>query len=89
MDVPTRQSYTMAVVDPDERSAASGVTTIARSAGAALSPALTGIFLSVPSLMNMPFLLAGGVKLVYDGLLYYSFRKTRPPEESSVRGSAA
>jgi MFS family permease len=89
MDVPTRQSYTMAVVDPDERSAASGVTTIARSAGAALSPALTGIFLSVPSLMNMPFLLAGGVKLVYDGLLYYSFRKIRPPEESGRRASAA
>ena len=89
MDVPTRQSYTMAVVAPDERSAASGVTTIARSAGAALSPALTGIFLSVPSLMSLPFLLAGGVKIVYDGLLYYSFRKTRPPEESDGRASAA
>jgi MFS family permease len=89
MDVPTRQSYTMAVVDPDERSAASGVTTIARSAGSALSPALTGIFLSVPSLVNMPFLLAGSVKIVYDGLLYYSFRKTRPPEESGGRAWAA
>lgn len=82
MDVPTRQSYTMAVVAPDERSAASGVTTIARSAGASLSPALTGIFLSMPGLINMPFLLAGAVKLVYDGLLYFSFRKTRPPEEA-------
>jgi MFS family permease len=81
MDVPTRQSYTMAVVAPDERSAASGVTTIARSVGAALSPTLTGFFLSVPALISMPFLLAGGVKIVYDGLLYYSFRKIRPPEE--------
>src|SRR5512140_1125291 len=42
MDVPTRQSYTMAVVSPDERSAASGVTSIARSVGAAISPSLTG-----------------------------------------------
>jgi MFS family permease len=89
MDVPTRQSYTMAVVAPDERSAASGVTTIARSAGAALSPTLTGFFLSVPSLISMPFLLAGGVKLVYDGLLYYSFRNTRPPEELGEPDSVA
>ena len=89
MDVPTRQSYTMAVVQPDERSAASGVTTIARSAGAALSPALTGIFLSVPGLINVPFLLAEGVKLLYDGLLYCSFRKTRPPEESGGPASVA
>jgi MFS family permease len=89
MDVPTRQSYTMAVVQPDERSAASGVTTIARSAGAALSPTLTGIFLSVPALINAPFLLAGGVKLVYDALLYYSFRKTRPPEESGGQALVA
>jgi MFS family permease len=89
MDVPTRQSYTMAVVAADERSAASGVTTIARSVGAAVSPTLTGFFLSVPSLISMPFLLAGGVKLVYDGLLYYSFRKIRPPEELGGPASAA
>lgn len=89
MDVPTRQSYTMAVVEPDERSAASGVTTIARSAGAALSPALTGIFLSIPALMNAPFLLAGAVKLVYDALLYFTFRKIRPPEESGNQEASA
>jgi len=65
------------------------VTTIARSAGAALSPTLTGIFLSVPALMNVPFLLAGGVKLVYDALLYYGFRKIRPPEESGGRALVA
>ena len=81
MDVPTRQSYTMAVVAPDERSAASGVTTIARSVGAAISPALTGLFLSVPALLSLPFLLAGAVKLVYDGLLYINFRRAKPPEE--------
>ncbi len=81
MDVPTRQSYTMAVVSPDERSAASGVTTIARSVGAALSPSLTGVFLAVPALLSVPFFLAGGLKIVYDGLLYRSFRAMKPPEE--------
>jgi predicted MFS family arabinose efflux permease len=81
MDVPTRQSYTMAVVSPDERSAASGVTAIARSVGAALSPTLTGLFLSVPALLAAPFFLAGGLKIVYDLLLYRSFRQLKPPEE--------
>jgi MFS family permease len=81
MDVPTRQSYTMAVVAPDERSAASGVTTIARSVGAAISPSLTGIFLSIPVLLSAPFFLSGGLKIVYDLLLYRSFRRMKPPEE--------
>jgi MFS family permease len=74
MDVPTRQAYTMAVVAPDERSAASGVTTIARSIGASLSPALAGAFLANPGLLAAPFLVAGGLKIVYDLLLYRSFR---------------
>jgi MFS family permease len=82
MDVPTRQSYTMAVVAPDERSAASGVTTIARSVGAALSPSLAGVFLSVPALLSASFYLSGGLKIIYDLLLYNSFRKVKPPEES-------
>jgi len=81
MDVPTRQSYTMAVVAPDERSAASGVTAIARSVGAALSPSLTGIFLSVPVLLSIPFFLSGGLKIIYDLLLYHRFRQLPPPEE--------
>jgi MFS family permease len=75
MDVPTRQSYTMAVVDPDERSAASGVTTIARSVGGAISPVLAGAFFTVPALLGVPFFLAGGLKIVYDLLLYRSFKK--------------
>lgn len=81
MDVPTRQSYTMAVVAPDERSAASGVTAIARSVGAAISPSLTGIFLSIPALLSLPFFLAGGLKIIYDLLLYHNFRQLPPPEE--------
>lgn len=81
MDVPTRQSYTMAVVAPDERSAASGVTTIARSIGAALSPALAGVMLGVPLLLGAPFVLAGGMKILYDLLLYRDFKAVKPPEE--------
>ncbi len=82
MDVPTRQSYTISVVAPDERSAAAGVTAIARSVGAAISPSLAGLLLSVPALISAPFILSGGLKIVYDLLLYRSFRRMKPPEES-------
>jgi len=81
MDVPTRQSYTMAVVDPDERSAAAGVTAIARSVGAALAPALTGLFFSIPTLFSAPFFLAGALKVIYDLLIFREFRAVKPPEE--------
>jgi MFS family permease len=81
MDVPTRQSYTMAVVSPDERSAAMGVTSIARSVGATLSPAITGQLLAVPSMIGAPFLIAGGLKIVYDLLMWRGFRAVKPPEE--------
>ncbi len=79
MDVPTRQSYTMAVVAPDERSAAAGVTTISRSLGAALSPVLSGALLT--TFVAAPFFLAGGLKIIYDLLLYRSFKTLKPPEE--------
>ena len=81
MDVPTRQSYTMAVVEPDERSAAMGVTSIARSVGAAFSPSLGGWLMSIPVLFSAPFFLCGGLKIVYDILLYRSFTAVKPPEE--------
>jgi MFS family permease len=81
MDVPTRQSYTVAVVSPDERSAASGVTGVARSLGAAVSPMLATALMAVPSLAGVPFFLAGGVKIAYDLLLYRRFAAVRPPEE--------
>jgi MFS family permease len=82
MDVPTRQSYTVAVVHPDERSAASGVTTVARSLGSAVSPMLATALISVPSLAGVPFFLAGGIKILYDVLLYRRFAAVRPPEET-------
>jgi MFS family permease len=82
MDVPTRQSYTMAVVEPDERSAASGVTGVARTIGASLAPVFTGLLLSNPALLGAPFLISGSLKILYDMLLYRSFRSLKPPEEN-------
>jgi MFS family permease len=81
MDVPARQAYTMAVVSPSERSAASGVTNVARSLGAAASPMLATALVGTAALMSLPFYLAGGLKIVYDVMLYLSFRKVRPVEE--------
>jgi MFS family permease len=87
MDVPPRQSYTMAVVAPDERSAAAGVTGIARSIGAAISPTFAAVFLGNPVLLGAPFFVAGGLKVIYDVLLYRSFRKvnTLEPEAAILR----
>jgi MFS family permease len=84
MDVPARQAYTVAVVSPEERSAAAGVTGVARSVGAALSPFLATMLLAAPSLLGFPFYLAGAVKIGYDLLLYRSFITIRPPEESKA-----
>ncbi len=80
MDVPTRQSYTVAVVDPEERSAANGVTNIARTAASAISPGVTGALFNA-GLLSVPFLAAGGLKLIYDYLLYRNFQTVKPPEE--------
>jgi MFS family permease len=76
MDVPTRQSYTIAVVDPDERSAAAGVTGIARSVGAGLSANLAGPWVAVPALAALPFLIGGGLKIAYDLVLWRRFGRT-------------
>jgi len=85
MDVPTRQSYTLAVVAPDERSAASGVTSIARSVGAAISPSLAGIFIGIPALINVPFFLCGSLKIIYDLALWREFNAVKPPEEQKAQ----
>jgi len=81
MDVPTRQSYTIAVVDPDERSAAAGVTGIARTTGAAVAPLIAAPLMAMPLLASLPFLLGGGLKIAYDLLLYRAFRSRPAPEE--------
>jgi MFS family permease len=82
MDVPTRQSYVMAVVEPDERSAAAGITGVARTVGASLSPVLAGPLLASTALASVPFFISGSLKIVYDLLLYRSFQAIRAPEES-------
>jgi MFS family permease len=81
MDVPTRQSYIMAVVNPDERSAAAGITSVARTIGAALSPLFVGFMFARPALINLPFFIAGALKITYDLLLYRAFVAVQPPEE--------
>jgi MFS family permease len=81
MDVPTRQSYVMAVVDPDERSAAAGVTGVARTTGAAISPAVSVPLIASASFSGAPFVIAGGLKIVYDLLLWAAFRAHPAPGE--------
>jgi MFS family permease len=79
MDVPTRQSYVMTVVGPDERSAAAGITGVARTTGAAIAPVFAGWMFARPSLINVPFFIAGALKVVYDLLLYRGFVARRYP----------
>lgn len=81
MDVPTRQSYLMAVVSPEERTTVAGTTQLIRMAGWAVAPALAGLLMNHTSLA-MPLFLGAGLKIIYDGLLFISFRRTRPPEEA-------
>jgi sugar phosphate permease len=81
MDVPTRQSYVMAVVEPGERSAAAGVTGIARTTGAAISPAISAPLVATAALAGLPFFIAGGLKIVYDLSLWAAFRAHPAPEE--------
>jgi MFS family permease len=81
MDVPTRQSYTMAVVRPEERSATAGITGVARTTGAAVAPLFAGFLFTRPALMSLPFFIAGALKIAYDFLLFRAFLRIRPPEE--------
>lgn len=80
MDVPTRQSYLMAVVRPEERTFAGGVTNLARMIARAVAPMLAGTAMQTVAL-GAPIMAAATLKIVYDGLLYFAFRKVKPPEE--------
>lgn len=82
MDVPTRQSYLMAVVQRAGRSSAGGITGVARTAGAAISPLFAGFLFSRPSLIDIPFFVAGALKILYDVVLYRQFVELRLPEEA-------
>jgi hypothetical protein len=80
MDVPTRQSCVMAVVDEEDRTPAAGLTNVSRSLSQSVSPSLAG-FTMATIWVGLPLFAAGTLKLVYDALIYGSFRKIKPPEE--------
>ena len=80
MDVPTRQSYTMAVVTPAERTAAAAATNVVRNVAQAITPVLSGAAMQTVAL-GLPFVLGGGLKIVYDIVLFAVFRRIRPREE--------
>ncbi|MCI0532078.1 MAG: MFS transporter, partial [candidate division Zixibacteria bacterium] len=80
MDVPTRQSYVVAIVNPEERVPAAGITAMARNTAQAISPSFAGYILQFFSL-SAPFFIAGSLKIVYDIMLYLNFRKLKAPEE--------
>jgi MFS family permease len=82
MDVPTRQSYVMAVVKPEERTFASGVTHLVRLAGWALAPAFAGLLMTGHSLA-IPIYVGAAMKIFYDLALWRAFRNLKPPEERS------
>ena len=84
MDVPTRQAYTMALVAPDERSAAAGITGIARSGGTALAPLIAAPLAAIPALAAVPFFISGALKVVYDLSLWAAFRRQPIPEEAAT-----
>jgi uncharacterized membrane-anchored protein YitT (DUF2179 family) len=73
----------MAVVSEEERSAAAGITGVARTTGAAVSPLFVGFLFARPPLINLPFFIAGLLKITYDLLLYREFVAVQPPEEMS------
>ena len=80
MDVPTRQSYVAAVVKPEERTFAAGVTNLVRNGAWAAASAVAGVFMQQVA-FAAPLLLGGGLKIIYDGLLWRAFRHQVPPEE--------
>ena len=87
MDVPTRQSYLMAVVQPVERTLATGVTNFARSVSRSLTPSVAGYVMQHVALAT-PLFLGGTIKITYDVMLYSAFRRLKPPEEEVISASA-
>jgi predicted MFS family arabinose efflux permease len=81
MDAPTSQSYTMAVVGPEERSAMAAATSVSRSAGIAAGPAAAAALWGATS-ASAPFVVGGVSKIIYDLTLWVLFRRVKPPEEA-------
>ncbi len=80
MDVPTRQSYMLAIIDPEERNSATSITNVSRTAASTVPPSISGYLIGA-ALLAAPFILAGVFKLAYDAAIYLSFRRVKPPEE--------
>lgn len=87
MDVPTRQSYTVAVVKPEERTYASGVTNVTRNVAWGAGSALAGLAMQYLR-AAAPLFIGGSIKMIYDALLYISFRGLKPPEERASASAA-
>ena len=85
MDVPTRQSYVLGVVLPSERTYASGVTNLTRNIARSVSPSFAGLLMQHLAL-GSPWFFGGGLKIIYDLALYWSFRRLKPPEEQVAPG---
>jgi sugar phosphate permease len=85
MDVPTRQSYIVAVVEENERTAAAGITNISRNIAQSVSPSLAGYILQSLSFLSAPFVLGGMLKIIYDIALYFNFRNKKPSDEMGDR----
>jgi MFS family permease len=83
MDVPTRQSYIVAVVSEEERTPAAAITNISRNISQAISPSLTGSILQLLPLLSAPFVIGGALKIVYDLVLYFQFRNVKPADEKA------
>ncbi|MFL6478798.1 MAG: MFS transporter [Nitrososphaera sp.] len=84
MDVPTRQSYVVAVVREEERTSAAAITNISRNISQAISPSLSGSILQLLPLLSAPFVIGGLLKIVYDLALYFQFRNVSPAEEKKA-----
>jgi MFS family permease len=80
MDVPTRQSYIVAVLNEDERTAVAGITNISSNIAQSISPTVTGYILQSFSYLAAPFALRGLLKIIYDVSLYFDFRNTKPQD---------
>ena len=81
MDVPTRQSFVMAVVRPEERTFASGITNLVRVGAWTVAPTIVALFVRQGGSMVPALLIGVTMKIVYDILLYFACRRTLPPEE--------
>lgn len=83
MDVPTRQSYIVAVVNEEERTPAAAITNTSRNISQAISPSLTGAILQSLPLVSAPFVIGGVLKIAYDLVLYFQFRNVKPADEKA------